>query len=180
MKNTKSTIKQSTSETDVLPEFIAGIPTAKHRSKERMSLIRSYYQRLWKKLQREGRINKIFNDYLGVDVFIVENESDKKTINTASKNWQSTYAVKHLEEIVKNAIGDENKPVYEKTKKGTQSKNGYKNMAILYYDLFGPRKGLNFKVKLTIGIRSDKKHVQYCINKIETKEKSQPYKASTP
>ena len=71
------------------------------------------------------------------------------------------------------------RPVYEKTKKGTQSKNGYKNMAILYYDLFCPRKGLYFKVKLTIGIRSDKKHVQYCINKIETKEKSQPYKAST-
>lgn len=180
MKKEKTTIQEKTAQSSVLPEFIAGIPTAKHRSKERMTLIRSYYQRLWKKLQREGRTNKIFNDYLGVDVFIVENESDKKTINTASKNWQSTYAVKHLEEIVKNAIGDENKPVYEKTKKGTQSKNGYKNMAILYYDLLGPKEDLNFKVKLTIGIRSDKKHVQYCINKIETKEKSQPYKASTP
>ncbi len=32
--------------------------------------------------------------FLGVNVFIVEKESDKKTIYAASKNWQSTYAVK--------------------------------------------------------------------------------------
>lgn len=130
MKKEKTINQENTIGIGVLPEFINGIPTAKHLSRERMVLIRSYYQRLWRKLQKEGRTNRIFNDYLGVDVFIVENESDKKTINTASKNWQSTYAVKHLEEIVKNAVGDENKPVYEKAKKGTQSKNGYKNMAI--------------------------------------------------
>ena len=39
----------------------------------------------------------IFNDYLGVYIHIIENESDKKTINAASHNWQSTFAVKHLE-----------------------------------------------------------------------------------
>ena len=86
--------------TNSLPEFISGIPTAKNQSKERRSLIAKYYENLWKKLQREGRKNMIYNDYLGVNVYIVENESDKKTINAASRNWQSTYAVKHLEEIV--------------------------------------------------------------------------------
>ena len=112
----------------------------------------------------------IYNDYLGVNVYIVENESDKKTINTASMKWQSTYAVKHLETIVAKASGDEKLPVYEKTKKGTQTKNGYKNMAILYYDFINERLPyLNFKVKLTIGIRADNKHVQYCVNKIEVK-----------
>ena len=112
----------------------------------------------------------IFNDYLGVFIYIVENESNKKTINTASRNWQSTYAVKHLEEIVKNACGDENLPVYVKAKKGTKTKNVYKNMAILYYSFTGEAISyLNFKVKLTIGIRTDNKHVQYCINKIEVK-----------
>ena len=43
-------------------------------------------------------------------------------------------------------------------------------MAILYYDFINERLPyLNFKVKLTIGIRSDNKHVQYCVNKIEVK-----------
>ena len=36
-----------------LPEYIEGIPTNKHRVKERFELILSYYERLWKKLQRE-------------------------------------------------------------------------------------------------------------------------------
>lgn len=157
---------------NVLPEYVSGIPTAKNRSRERMDLIRNYYSKLWKRLQREGKTNKIFNDYLGVDVFIVENESDKKTINTGSKNWQSTYAVKHLYEIVTKAVGSEDGPIYEKTKKGTQSKNGYKNMAILYYNFVNTECNyLNFNTKLTIGIRSDNKHVQYCVNKIEVKEK---------
>ena len=156
--------------TNVLPEYISGIPTAKNQSRERRNLIAKYYENLWRKLQREGRKNMIYNDYLGVNVYIVENESDKKTINTASMKWQSTYAVKHLETIVAKASGDEKLPVYEKTKKGTQTKNGYKNMAILYYDLINESLPyLNFKVKLTIGIRADNKHVQYCVNKIEVK-----------
>ncbi|MBR6092455.1 MAG: hypothetical protein IKQ09_06535 [Bacteroidales bacterium] len=155
---------------NILPEFIKGIPTAKHRSRERRSLITIYYSNLWKKLQREGKGNMIYNDYLGVNVFIVENESDKKTINTASKNWQSTYAVKYLEVIVKDAIGDVNKPVYDHIKTGTQSYNGYRNMAILYYDFTNNEYDyLNFKVKLTIGIKANEKHVQYCVNKIEVK-----------
>ena len=61
---------------DKLPEYVSGIPTAKNKSRERMDLIRSYYANLWKKLQREGKNNKIFNNYLGVEVYIAENESD--------------------------------------------------------------------------------------------------------
>lgn len=168
-------------ENNILPDFVSGIPTAKNRSRERRSLIAGYYSNLWKRLQKEGKKNMIFNDYLGVNIYIVENESDKKTINTASMKWQSTYAVKHLKEIVADACGDENLPIYEKPKKGTQTKNGYKNMAILYYDFVNEELPyLNFKIKLTIGIRADNKHVQYCVNKIEVKEKSRPYQASTP
>ena len=154
----------------ILPEFISGIPTAKNQSRVRRNLIAKYYSNLWKKLQREGRKNMIYNNYLGVNVYIVENESDKKTINTASMKWQSTYAVQHLEQIVKDACGDDKQPIYEKTKKGTQTKNGYKNMAILYYYFANDEiPYMNFKVKLTIGIRADNKHVQYCVNKIEVK-----------
>lgn len=157
-------------ENNNLPEFVSGIPTAKNQSNERRSLIAKYYSKLWRKLQKEGCKNMIYNDYLGVNIYIVENESDKKTINTASMKWQSTYAVKHLEKIVSKASGDENYPVYTKAKKGTQTKNGYKNMAILYYDFINEKLHyLNFKVKLTIGIKADSKHVQYCVNKIELK-----------
>lgn len=43
-------------------------------------------------------------------------------------------------------------------------------MAILYYYFVNDSISyLNFKVKLTIGIRADNKHVQYCVNKIEVK-----------
>jgi len=168
-------------EKNTLPEYVSGIPTAKNKSRERMELIRNYYQKLWKKLQREGKNNKIFNDYLGVEVYIAENESDKKTINTASKNWQSTYAVKHLYHIVTNAIGDAKQPIYVNIKTGTQAYNGYKNMAILYYDFINKEHAyLNFKAKLTIGIKANNKHVQYCVNKIEVKEKKPTVQSNYP
>ena len=113
-------------------------------------------------------------------MYIVEKESDKKTINAASKNWQSTYAVKHLETIVKEAGCDDDTPVFFAPKKGTQSKFRYKNIAILYYDFVNDNiEYLNFKVKLTIGIKASDKHVQYCVNKIDIKQKSQPYQALT-
>lgn len=153
-----------------LPEYVKGIPTAKNQSKERMVLIRNYYSKLWKQLQKEGHSNRIFNKYLGVDVFIIQNESDKKTINAASKNWQSTYAVKYLNDIVKNASCEDNAIVFFSPKQGTQTTNKYKNIAVLYYDFINENKlYLNFKVKLTIGIRSNNKHIQYCVNKIEVK-----------
>jgi hypothetical protein len=158
--------------TNSLPEFISGIPTAKNQSRERMDLIKKYYSNLWRQLQREGHNNRIYNHYLGVDVFIIQNESDKKTINTASKNWQSTYAVKHLYEIVENASCEENTTVFFTPKNGTQTANKYKNIAVLYFDFINYDVAyLNFKVKLTIGIRSSFKHVQYCVNKIEINEK---------
>jgi hypothetical protein len=157
---------------NTLPEYIQGIPTAKNKSRERRSLIAMYYSNLWKRLQRENHNNRIYNDYLGVDVFIIKNESDKKTINAASRNWQSTYAVKNLYTIVKYAACDDNTVVFFAPKNGTQSDNHYKNIAVLYYDFVNTDVSyLNFKVKLTIGIRSNNKHVQYCVNKIEVKEK---------
>jgi hypothetical protein len=46
MKKEKTTIQENTIETDVLPEFIGGIPTAKQYSRERRSLITKYYSNL--------------------------------------------------------------------------------------------------------------------------------------
>lgn len=110
----------------------------------------------------------MFCNYLGVDVFVVEKESDKKTIYAASKNWQSTYAVKHLETIIANANKTVDGPIYEKPRGNTQKANGYKNMVVLYYSFINEEVPyLNFLAKLTIGVKADGKHVQYCVNKIE-------------
>ena len=57
-----------------IPEYVFGIPTQKTKSKERVGLIRDYYAKLWKKLQKEGQSNSVFNRFLGVNVFIVEKE----------------------------------------------------------------------------------------------------------
>lgn len=151
-----------------LPEYIEGIPTNKKATKERVALIKSFYEKHWKQLQRTGRINRVFNAFLGVDIFIIEKESDKKTIYAASKNWQSTFAVKHLIEVVAKAKKFDDGPIYDKPKGNTQKANGYKNIVVLYYQFTDEeRPYLNFTAKLTIGIKADGKHVQYCVNKIE-------------
>ena len=154
-----------------IPEYIAGIPTAKKASKERVALIKSYYEKLWKQLQRTNKGNRIYNGFLGVDIFIVEKESDKKTIYAASKNWQSTFAVKHLSEVVAIAKKLDNGPIYDKPKGNTQKANGYKNIAVLHHKFTNEEHPyLNFVAKLTIGIKADGKHVQYCVNKIELEQ----------
>ena len=151
-----------------IPEYVEGIPTEKKKSPERRSLIESYYESLWKELQRENGTNGVINSYLGVTILVKKGESDKKTINRASADWKSTFAVKHLKQVITSAQGKEDAPVYVEPKKGTQKKNGYKNMAILYYEFVNPEiEYLNFTVKLTIGIKSNGHHVQYCVNKIE-------------
>ena len=158
-----------------IPEYIEGIPTEKKRSKERFALIMGYYDNLWKQLQREDNANFIRNKFLNADVFIVKNESDKKTAREALHNWKSTYAVKHLKQVVENAKSVENLPLFVSRKEGEQKRNGYKNMLLLYYDFTDERREyMNFRVKLTIGVMTGGKHIQYCVNKIEVKEKNQP------
>ena len=55
---------------------------------------------------------------------------------------------------------------------GRYSNRQFSSHAILYYEFVHPEmEYLNFMVKLTIGIKSDGKHVQYCVNKIESQNK---------
>ena len=152
------------------PEYIEGIPTEKKRVKERFELIKSYYENLWRDLQRVTGSNYIHNIFLNADVYIVKNESDKKTSREALHNWKSTYAVKHLREVVKNASSIEGLPLFSSIKDGVQKKNGYKNMILLYYQFKNEQIDyLNFTVKLTIGVSASQKHIQYSVNKVEAK-----------
>ena len=94
------------------PEYVEGIPTEKKRVKERFDLIKSYYEKLWKDLQRETGSNFIHNKFLDAIVYIVKNESDKKTAREALHNWKSTYAVKHLKQVVENASPLKGMPLF--------------------------------------------------------------------
>ena len=154
------------------PEFIEGIPTEKKKVKERFELIRSYYEKLWKDLQRNSGSNCIHNKFLDANIYIVKNESDKKTAREALHNWKSTYAVKHLKQVVENASSMEGMPLFSSIKSVVQKKNGYKNMILLYYKFENEQKTyLNFVVKLTIGVTASDKHIQYCVNKVEVNDK---------
>ena len=154
------------------PEFIEGIPTEKKKVKERFELIRSYYEKLWKDLQRNSGSNCIHNKFLDANIYIVKNESDKKTAREALHNWKSTYAVKHLKQVVENASSMEGLPLFSSIKSVVQKKNGYKNMILLYYKFENEEKTyLNFVVKLTIGVTASDKHIQYCVNKVEVNDK---------
>ena len=129
-----------------LPEYIEGIPTEKKRVKERFQLICDYYNNLWKELQKN------------------------KTSHEAVHNWKSTYAVKHLDTVIKYAMPYEGLPMFSSVKDGLQKKNGYKNMILLYYSFTNETFDyLNFTAKLTIGVTVGKKHIQYSVNKVEIK-----------
>ena len=98
----------------------------------------------------------------------MKNESDKKTSREALHNWKSTYAVKHLREVVENASPIEGLPLFSSIKDGVQKKNGYKNMILLYYQFESEQIDyLNFTVKLTIGVTASQKNIQYSVNKVE-------------
>lgn len=116
-----------------LPEKVEGIPTGKHEVNARFKLLISYYEKLWKDLQRDSHSNSIRNKFLNAEVFIVKNESDKKTVREAMHNWKSTYAVKHLRKIVENAHPMERLPLFSSVKGGTQKKNGYKHDSTLLF-----------------------------------------------
>ena len=60
------------------PEYVEGIPTEKKKVKERFDLIKSYYEKLWKDLQRETGSNFIHNKFLDAIVYIVKTKVIRK------------------------------------------------------------------------------------------------------
>jgi len=155
----------------MLPDQIDGIPTAKWATQPRRELITHYYDELWKVLQKEVNSNYITNEFLKADIYIVKGESDKKARNNSAHNWRSTYAVKHLYEVVQYARAREGYELYASIDSATQKKNGYKQVMLLYYHFDNSENHLlNFWVKLTVGIKTGGKHIQYAVNKVDIEE----------
>ncbi len=152
-----------------IPEYVYGIPTGKQESKKRRDIIKKEYILLLNKLQRDYGKKAVFNEFLQTDVYIIMRESEKKASNSAAFNWQSTYAVKHLETVIRDAIPMDGKPIYSLPKtSGKQKEFNYVNMATLYHSFHSSQHDyLNFTVKLVMGVKSDGRHVQYSVNKVE-------------
>jgi len=161
-------------ETHELPEFIHGIATQKSASKQRREIVEKEYLKLLDKLGKKNGKDKKFvhNTFLDADVYITMHESGKKASYTSAFNWQSTYAIKQLEQVIKHAKPRDGEPIYFSPKStGKQREFNYVNMARLYYDFSDESLGyMNFTVKLTLGIKSSGRHIQYSVNKIEVQK----------
>lgn len=136
------------------------IPTARGAKGERRKIIKNSYEKFLSK----G--NHFVNDFLQEPVYI--NSIGKgETIFRASLHWKSTLAFKYLPYIIKNAKVAAGERVYFPTKKDDDSQKTFVNLAVLYYDF--SLKEISFKVKLTLGVQSTGKFIQYSFSKIEIK-----------
>jgi len=108
-----------------------------------------------------------------VDVWFISREGGKEATNNSVHNWQSSYAILHLETIVENARANKDEEIYTKAKEtGKQADLDYVNMATLYYEFIDVEKWyLNFTVKLVLGIKNNGRHIQYSVLKIEAIKK---------
>jgi hypothetical protein len=153
----------------VLPNYIFGISTNKSDVEQRRDIVKKEYPLLLSKLMNKTGKKKIHNDLLNVEVDLVMREGGKEATNRSTFNWQSTYAVLNLETVVTKAVPKEKEPIYVLPKEvGNQKAYKYVNMAVLYYDFVDVEKWyMNFTVRLILGIKSDGRHIQYSINKID-------------
>ena len=92
-------------------------------------------------------------------------EGGKEATNRNAFNWQSAYAILELETIVKNAVPMNGEKIFVPAKNtGNQKAHKYVNMAVLYHTFIDEEKDyMNFTVKLTLGIKSDGRHIHKCV-----------------
>ena len=154
-----------------LPEFIQGLATKKSETQQRREVIKKEYLKLLDRLAKKNGKNEKFvhNDFLNVDVLFIMREGGLEARNRSTFNWQSSYAVLHLETVVKKTVAKIGIPIYTTPKDtGKQKEHNYVNMAVLYYEFVDSDKWyMNFTVRLVLGVKNDGTHVQYSVNKVE-------------
>ena len=139
-------------------------PDKKLRS-ERRNIIKIAYKLLLSKLKGK---NYIKNDFLNENIYIIWKESFQKASNNATRQWQTTFAVLKLREIIKNAKPfDENYRSFD-IKEGNQTKNRYVELIKLRYTFNSKvHDYMNFTIELVIGKKQDGKNVQYSLEYIK-------------
>ena len=161
----------------ILPEFVETnlqntrkrfrIPTnpSKEVRSTRRDIIREAYQLLLSKLNGK---NFIRNDFLNEKIYIIWKESFQKASNNATRNWQTTYAVLKLPEIIKRSKPfDENYRCVD-IKEGSQKKNRYVELIKLRYTFNNKKLDyMNFTIELVIGKKVNGAHVQYSLEYIK-------------
>ena len=163
-------------ENQELPEFISGIATSKDNASiaQRREFVVKTYKSLLEKLANQKGSKTIYNKFLNADVHLIMREGGKEATNRNAFNWQSAYAILKLETIIENATPRDGECIFVPAKKtGNQKAHKYVNMAILYYSFVNEEQNyMNFTVRLTLGIKSDGRHIQYSVNKVDTLQKS--------
>jgi hypothetical protein len=154
-----------------LPEFIKGIATAKDNKSiaQRREFVINTYKSLLGKLANEKGSKTIHNEFLGADVHLIMREGGKEATNRNAFNWQSAYAIAELETIIKNAAPMNDESIFVPAKNsGNQKAHKYVNMAVLYYTFVDTEKWyMNFTIRLMLGVKSDGRHIQYSVNKVD-------------
>ncbi len=158
-----------------LPKMIAGIATAKDNVSiaQRREFVIKTYKSLLNKLANQKASKTIYNKFLDANVHLVMREGGKEATNRNAFNWQSAYAILKLEDIIKNAMPINGENIFVPAKNtGNQKAHKYVNMAVLYYTFVNTEKWyMNFTVQLTLGVKSDGRHIQYSVNKVDTVKK---------
>ena len=95
-----------------------------------------------------------------------QSSTDKATLQ--DPDWQTTYAVLKLPEIIKQAKPFDQNYRCTEIKEGSQTKNRYVELIKLRYT-FNSKKldYMNFTIEMVIGKKRDGKHVQYSLEHIK-------------
>lgn len=163
MKEITMNERKDTRKCVVIPEYIEGIPTERKRQSERKKIVKKII---------DGFIhssnNHFYNEFLQEPIYITSESKTESVFKTAT-TWRSTFAVLHLPDILKYAVAEKNQQVFFPPKKQSKTQNDANlvNLAILYYNFeYFKNPILNFKVKLTVGIKSNDKYIYYCLSGI--------------
>lgn len=157
----------------LLPEFIETnlqntnlffqIPTgdAVENRPVRREIIETAYKTMLSNMQGE---NYFWNDFLGEKVYVIFRESYLKASNNAVRNWQSTYAVLRLKDVIKYAKPKDDNYKTDIVKPGFQQKNKYVELIKLWYEFKNEKLPyMNFSVEIIVGRKQNGMYVQYSL-----------------
>lgn len=168
----------------VLPDYIESnlqytnknfrIPTANGVETRpiRRFIVETSYKTMLSQMQGN---NFIKNEFLNENVYLVFRESYLKASNNSVRNWQSTYAVLHLYDVIKYAVPENEIYITKDIKRGFQQNNHYKELYKLVYNFKNEYiTYMNFPVEIVFGRKTTGKLVQYSIEYKKTVSKSMP------